>query len=392
MAEDGGTAQIEIRASWTPTDSPDDLGAHVEAWGELMCTAAGLAPGARRRDRDAEPPRPAGLRRGAPDPMPDRWTSPTTTTPRGGRSTAGTAAAAARPAAAAGRHRRGARHGLRGGRRRHRPGRDRRRARVGLPLLLPRLPGPAAPRGLRHPPGRPDRLRVDGAAARGARRHGVDPPRRHPGPAVPHELGLRPDRAVRHRARRAAPRLPAGRPGRAGRSSSSASGWPRSTPRSTGRPGRSPHPGWSTPRSTWSCSSSCATLLVDRARGGGQDGWAAEEFDALRDFRRRRGSRRGVVRRASTGSAAAASLGAVRALWEARDEIAQERDVTPGRILPDAAIVAAATALPTHRRALLQTKGFHGRGAERYAPRWVEALREVVRAARGRAAVPRAEG
>src|SRR5688572_5138984 len=25
MAEDGGTAQIEIRASWTPTDSPTDL-------------------------------------------------------------------------------------------------------------------------------------------------------------------------------------------------------------------------------------------------------------------------------------------------------------------------------------------------------------------------------
>ncbi len=44
MAEDDGTAQIEIRASWTPTDDPGDLGTHVEAWGELMCTAAGLPP------------------------------------------------------------------------------------------------------------------------------------------------------------------------------------------------------------------------------------------------------------------------------------------------------------------------------------------------------------
>jgi len=44
MAEDEGTAQIEIRASWTPTDDPGDLGTHVEAWGELMCTAAGLPP------------------------------------------------------------------------------------------------------------------------------------------------------------------------------------------------------------------------------------------------------------------------------------------------------------------------------------------------------------
>src|SRR5690349_4949799 len=43
MAEDGGTAQIEIRASWTPVD-PAALAAHAEAWGELLCTAAGLEP------------------------------------------------------------------------------------------------------------------------------------------------------------------------------------------------------------------------------------------------------------------------------------------------------------------------------------------------------------
>jgi hypothetical protein len=43
MAEDGGSAQIEIRASWTPL-RPESLGAHVEAWGELLCTASGLPP------------------------------------------------------------------------------------------------------------------------------------------------------------------------------------------------------------------------------------------------------------------------------------------------------------------------------------------------------------
>ncbi|QYJ03991.1 DUF3000 domain-containing protein [Nocardioides panacisoli] len=43
MAEDEGSAQLEIRASWTPTDPPA-LGAHVEAWGELLCTAGGLQP------------------------------------------------------------------------------------------------------------------------------------------------------------------------------------------------------------------------------------------------------------------------------------------------------------------------------------------------------------
>ena len=41
MADDGGSAQLEIRASWTPAG---DIRPHVEAWGELMCTAVGLEP------------------------------------------------------------------------------------------------------------------------------------------------------------------------------------------------------------------------------------------------------------------------------------------------------------------------------------------------------------
>jgi hypothetical protein len=47
MAEEGGTAQLEVRASWTPV-APDerslDMAPHVEAWGELLCTAVGLPP------------------------------------------------------------------------------------------------------------------------------------------------------------------------------------------------------------------------------------------------------------------------------------------------------------------------------------------------------------
>ena len=109
----------------------------------------------------------------------------------------------------------------------------------------------------------------------------------------------------------------------------------------------------------------------------GKAEWARQEFDHLLGFepavrvdawRRTSGVHRLRGRRA---------LGAARALWEARDEIAAERDVTPGRILPDSAIVVAATAMPTDRRALLATQGFHGRGASRYAATWVEALRRV---------------
>jgi len=47
MADEEASAQLEIRASWTPVPDdgePLDLGPHVEAWGEMLCTASGLPP------------------------------------------------------------------------------------------------------------------------------------------------------------------------------------------------------------------------------------------------------------------------------------------------------------------------------------------------------------
>jgi len=41
MSDEPGSAEIEVRASWSPIGP---LGAHVEAWGDLMCAAAGLPP------------------------------------------------------------------------------------------------------------------------------------------------------------------------------------------------------------------------------------------------------------------------------------------------------------------------------------------------------------
>ena len=52
----------------------------------------------------------------------------------------------------------------------------------------------------------------------------------------------------------------------------------------------------------------------------------------------------------------------------------QQRDTTPGRLIPDSALIAAANAMPTSTAALLDTPGFHGRGARRYADRWLGAL------------------
>ena len=48
-------------------------------------------------------------------------------------------------------------------------------------------------------------------------------------------------------------------------------------------------------------------------------------------------------------------LAAVRELWETRDRIAEQRDVSPGRIIPDSSIVEAAKALPKTRKELLAT-------------------------------------
>jgi len=112
----------------------------------------------------------------------------------------------------------------------------------------------------------------------------------------------------------------------------------------------------------------------------GKDAWARQEFAHLVSaapagprqdpWRRTSGMHRARGRRA---------LAAVRELWETRDSIAARRDVTPGRIIPDSAIVEAANALPRDKAALLAVRGFRGRGAERYAQQWVEALR-VARA------------
>lgn len=46
IAGEPASAQIEIRASWTPVEDqlPGGLGAHLLAWCDLLCTTAGLPP------------------------------------------------------------------------------------------------------------------------------------------------------------------------------------------------------------------------------------------------------------------------------------------------------------------------------------------------------------
>jgi ribonuclease D len=116
--------------------------------------------------------------------------------------------------------------------------------------------------------------------------------------------------------------------------------------------------------------------LAEQLEKTGKTEWARQEFAHLvavsppaprqEPWRRTSGMHRARGRR---------SVAAIRELWQARDAIASQRDVTPGRIIPDAAIVEAANALPRDKGGLLGLKGFRGRGAERYASQWLAALR-----------------
>ncbi|MEV6759484.1 ribonuclease D [Streptomyces sp. NPDC051105] len=103
--------------------------------------------------------------------------------------------------------------------------------------------------------------------------------------------------------------------------------------------------------------------------------WARQEFDAIasappaeprKDPWRRTSGMHKVRRRRQ--------LGVVRELWQTRDRIAQKRDVSPGKVLSDAAIVEAALALPANVHALSGLNGFGHRMGRRQLEQWQSAV------------------
>lgn len=103
--------------------------------------------------------------------------------------------------------------------------------------------------------------------------------------------------------------------------------------------------------------------------------WARQEFDALLNFKPKdRGAdawrRTSGVHKLRKGQ----QLAVVQALWTARDATAQREDIAPGRILPDAAIIAAATVLPTTSDELGALPEFSGRGQTRRRSQWWSAI------------------
>ena len=77
-------------------------------------------------------------------------------------------------------------------------------------------------------------------------------------------------------------------------------------------------------------------------------------------------------------------LGMLRSLWQARDDMARRRDIAPGRVLPDSAMVSAIQADPANEGALLELPVFRGRANRKLVATWFGAI------ARGRA-LPEAE-
>ena len=110
----------------------------------------------------------------------------------------------------------------------------------------------------------------------------------------------------------------------------------------------------------------------------GKAEWAEQEFEAERvapspapreePWRRTSGIHTLRTRR---------QLAAVRALWYTRDRYAAERDVAPGRLLPDSAIIAAARANPRRAADLVALPVFGGPRQRRQTTRWFTALVEA---------------
>ncbi len=115
--------------------------------------------------------------------------------------------------------------------------------------------------------------------------------------------------------------------------------------------------------------------LASELAGQGKTEWARQEFAAelsagpapprADPWRRTSGIHRVRSRR---------GLAVVRELWLERDRIARRRDLSPTRVLADAAIIEAARALPAGPGDLAGIAGFSGRGARRHTAEWLRAI------------------
>ncbi|MBC7297421.1 MAG: ribonuclease D [Demequina sp.] len=120
--------------------------------------------------------------------------------------------------------------------------------------------------------------------------------------------------------------------------------------------------------------------LAAHLEAAGKTEWARQEFEAVR-LAPPPGPRIDPWRRTSGTHTIRdpRGLAMVKSLWEDREHEAQRRDVTPGRVLRDAAIVAAARAKPTTLEALLDIPEWRTRGTKKAAPRWWPSIETALK-------------
>lgn len=119
-------------------------------------------------------------------------------------------------------------------------------------------------------------------------------------------------------------------------------------------------------------------VLAGQLAEQGKTEWAEQEFEAILateppppradPWRRTSGIHRVQSKR---------GLAVVRELWTVRDQIAQEADLSPRRVLPDTAIIEAARNPPAAHAQLLRIAGFAGRQARRHEKEWLAAIRQA---------------
>nr|WP_228045929.1 ribonuclease D [Saccharopolyspora sp. HNM0983] len=120
--------------------------------------------------------------------------------------------------------------------------------------------------------------------------------------------------------------------------------------------------------------------MHDNLEQQGKLAWAREEFESVRTAEPP--AARSEPWRRTSGIHRVRSprqLAAVRALWQTRDAYAQERDLAPGRVLPDSSIVQAAQANVQDEAELTALPVFGGKQQRRRAAMWMQALRTARR-------------
>ncbi|MFS0867465.1 ribonuclease D [Microbacterium sp. 179-B 1A2 NHS] len=115
--------------------------------------------------------------------------------------------------------------------------------------------------------------------------------------------------------------------------------------------------------------------LVAELAEQGKTAFAEEEFEAVR-VRPPKPPREEPWRRLSGLHSVRGrrALAIARALWTAREEFAREEDVSPGRLVPDRALVAAVAANPATKADLARVKDFTGRASRAQLDRWWAAI------------------